>query len=64
MPPDRVVDLNACTEFRQTLQARPPAVVHGAALLSLALLGAALTWAALTQADLVVRAPCVVRPIT
>jgi hypothetical protein len=61
---DRILDLNACTEFRQTLQARPPAVIHGTALLLLALLGTAFTWTALTQADLVVRAPCVVRPIT
>jgi multidrug efflux pump subunit AcrA (membrane-fusion protein) len=44
--------------------ARPPRVVHGAAALLGALLGAALLWAHLTEADLVVRAPGVVRPVT
>src|SRR5262249_60418246 len=60
----RVLDLAACTEFRQTLQARPPRLVHGTALLLGALLAAALTWSAVTEADLVVRAPRPVRPIT
>ena len=58
------LDLAGCTEFRQAIQARPPRVVHGAALLLLLLLGAALLWSARTKADLVVRAPCTVRPIT
>ncbi|MGE0759801.1 MAG: HlyD family secretion protein [Pirellulaceae bacterium] len=51
-----LVDLADCTEFRQTLVARPPRVVHGAALLSIALLAAAVTWAAVVEANLVVRA--------
>lgn len=59
-----IVELADCTEFRQAVQARPPAVVHGTALLLTALLGAALAWAALTKADLVVRAPGRVRPVT
>jgi multidrug resistance efflux pump len=58
-----VLDLADCTEFRQALAARPPGVVHGAALLLVALLGAALGWSALTRADLVVRAPGRVRPV-
>src|SRR5215510_3338424 len=57
-------DLAQCSEFRQTLLARPPAVVHGTALLLAALLGAALGWAALTKADLVVRASGRVRPVS
>ena len=57
-------DLADCTEFRQTLQARPPRIVHGTLLLLAALLATALAWAALTQADLVVRAPGRVRPVT
>src|SRR5262249_53015129 len=61
---DGIVDLAECTEFRQTLQARPPRIVHGTALLVVTLLGAALLWAAVTQADLVVRAPGHVRPVT
>src|SRR5262249_24958714 len=61
---DRIADLTECAEFRQTLLARPPRVVHGAAALLGALLGAALLWAHLTEADLVVRAPGVVRPVT
>ena len=61
---DRIADLAQCTEFRQTLLACPPRVVHGAAALLGALLGAALLWAHLTEADLVVRAPGIVRPVT
>jgi multidrug resistance efflux pump len=53
-----------CTEFRQTLLARPPRVVHGTAVLLTALLAVAVTWAALTEADLVVRVPGRVRPVT
>jgi HlyD family secretion protein len=55
-------NLAECSEFRQTLQARPPAVVHGAALLLAALLAAAVCWAALAQADLVVQARGRLRP--
>jgi len=44
------VDLAKCTEFWQTLQGRPPRVVHGTALLLLGLLAAALAWSALTRA--------------
>jgi hemolysin D len=59
-----VLDLADCTEFRQTLQARPPRVVHGTAGLLAALLGTALVWSAATRANLVVRAPGRVRPVT
>jgi HlyD family secretion protein len=55
--------LSECSEFRQTLQSRPPAVVHGSALLLAALLAAAAGWSALGQADLVVRAPGRMRPV-
>jgi multidrug resistance efflux pump len=58
-----VLDLADCTEFRQTLLARPPRIVHGTAGLLVVLLGAALAWAAATRADLVVRAPGRVRPV-
>src|SRR5262249_45289090 len=51
------------TEFRQTLQARPPRIVHGTAALLALLLGTALVWSAVTEADLVVRAPGLVRPV-
>ena len=61
---DLIVDLADCTEFRQTLQARPPRIVHGTLLLLAALLATALGWSAATQADLVVRAPGRVRPVT
>lgn len=57
-----IVDLAECTEFRQTLQARPPRLVHGCVLLLIALLTTAVLWAALTRADLVVRAGGRVRP--
>src|SRR5947209_20093906 len=59
-----ILDLADCTEFRQTLQARPPRIVHGTALLLATLLGTALLWAALTKADLVVRAAGRVRPVS
>jgi multidrug resistance efflux pump len=59
-----LVDLAQCSQFRQTLQARPPRVVHGAAFLVIALLTAAVVWAALTRADLVVRAAGRMRPVT
>lgn len=52
------------TEFRLALQARPPAIVHGTVMILTALLGAVLLWLAATPADLVVRAPGRVRPVT
>ena len=47
---DLVLDLADCTEFCQTLQARPPGVVHGTLVLLLALVGTALGWSADTGA--------------
>lgn len=58
-----ILDLADCTEFRQSLQARPPRFVHCTALLLALLAGTALTWAALTDADLVVRGAGRVRPV-
>jgi hemolysin D len=58
-----VYELSDCSEFRQTLQGRPPAVVHGTAVLLMLLLAAALAWAALVKANLVVQAPGRVRPV-
>jgi adhesin transport system membrane fusion protein len=59
-----VLDLADCTEYRQTIQARTPRMVHVTAGLLVALLSAALAWSALTEANLVVRAPGRVRPVT
>jgi multidrug resistance efflux pump len=59
-----IFDLADCTTFRQTLLARPPAIVHGTALLLAALVATAVAWSALTQADLVVRARGRVRPVS
>jgi multidrug efflux pump subunit AcrA (membrane-fusion protein) len=64
MPYTIVSDLRGCSDFAQTQQARPPAVVHGTTLLLTALVGAALAWLALTKANLVVRAPGRVRPVS
>jgi multidrug efflux pump subunit AcrA (membrane-fusion protein) len=58
-----ILDLADCTEFRQSLQARPPRIVHGTAFLLAALVATALMWAALTRADLVVRGAGRVRPV-
>jgi multidrug efflux pump subunit AcrA (membrane-fusion protein) len=55
-------DLSDCSEFRHTLMARPPRIVHGAVTLTVLLLATAVLWAALTKADVVVSAPGVVRP--
>jgi multidrug resistance efflux pump len=60
----RIRNLAECSEFRQTLLARSPRIVHGAALLLVVLLGSAVTWAALTEADLVVRASGRIRPVS
>jgi multidrug resistance efflux pump len=57
-----VLQLGDCTEFRQTLEARPPKIVHGTAILIVGLVSAAVAWAALTRADLVVRAAGRMRP--
>src|SRR5437763_5949439 len=61
---DLVRELADVTEFRLAIQARPPGIAHGTLLLLTALLGAALVWLAVTPADLVVRAPGRVRPVT
>jgi hemolysin D len=58
-----IVDLADCSEFRQTLAARPPRIVHGAALLLMSLIVAAVAWSALVKANLVVRATGRVRPV-
>lgn len=63
MRKDPIRSLAECSEFRQTLEARPPVVVHGTALVLAVLLGVAFAWAALTKANLVVRAVGRVRPI-
>ncbi len=59
-----IADLSACSEFRQTIEARPPRIVHGTVVLLTGLLATAVTWAALTTADLVVRAGGRVRPVS
>ena len=64
MSKSSLLDLAQCSQFRQTLQARPPRIVHGTAFLMIALLSAALAWAALTRADLVVRAGGRMRPVS
>lgn len=51
-----ISDLADGTEFRQTLAARPPRIVHGAALLLTSLLVSGVGWSALTKANLVVLA--------
>jgi multidrug resistance efflux pump len=58
-----ILDLDDCTEFRQTLQARPPRIVHGTVMLLVALLGTVLAWLAFTEAHLIVRASGRVRPL-
>ncbi len=63
MPRGLVVDLADCSEFRQTVAARPPRIVHGTVVLLVSLLAAAIIWAAIVKANLVVRAMGRVRPV-
>jgi multidrug resistance efflux pump len=63
MNAERLHDLADCTEFRQTLLARPPRLVGATFVLLVALVAAAAAWAAATEADLVVRAAGRVRPM-
>jgi multidrug resistance efflux pump len=63
MRENRILDLADCTEFRQTLLARPPRIVHGTAILLILLLSTAILWSAMTKADLVVRTAGRVRPV-
>jgi multidrug resistance efflux pump len=58
------LDLSECTEFAQTLQARPPRLAHATVILLTVLLAGALVWASLTRADLVVKAGGRIRPVT
>lgn len=58
-----IVNLADCSEFRQTVAARPPRLIHGTLVLLLGLLVAALMWATLVKANLVVRAAGRVRPV-
>jgi multidrug resistance efflux pump len=64
MQSSQILDLADCTEFRLAVEARPPRFVHGTVILVISLLVAAVAWSALTRADLVVRAPGRVRPIS
>ena len=63
MKNEYIHSLADCSEYRQTLLARPPRLAHGAALLLAALLVAAVAWSALTEADLIVPAPGRMRPV-
>jgi multidrug resistance efflux pump len=56
-------DLADCSEFRQTIELRPPVLVHAAAVLATLLVVAALCWATIVDACIVVRTPGRVRPV-
>lgn len=51
-----ILTLNDCTEYRETVAARPPRIAHLGVILCVTTLTVCLTWAALTPVDLVVRA--------
>jgi adhesin transport system membrane fusion protein len=61
--PATTLTLNDCTEYRETVAARPPSIAHLGVILCVATLVLGLTWAALTPVDLVVRAVGIVRPV-
>src|SRR5262249_489661 len=64
MPDHQHATLSDCTEYRQTLLARAPRIVHGTVLLSVSLLAGIVVWSACTEANLVVRVPGRIRPVT
>ena len=49
----RLYELSDCSEYRQTLLARPPRLVRATVVLLVTLVTAAVLWAARTDADLV-----------
>ena len=57
-------ELSQCSEFRQTLLAKPPRVIRATLVLLGALVMTAVLWSVFTEADLVVRASGRVRPMT
>ena len=57
-----ISEITQCTEFRQTIAARPPKIIHGAVLILSLLLICSLGWAAWTQVNLVVLAKGRIRP--
>jgi HlyD family secretion protein len=57
-----ISDIAECTEFRQTIAAQPPRIVHGTVLILSFLLICALGWAAWTRVNLVVLAKGRIRP--
>src|SRR5262245_53911745 len=58
-----IKSLKDCTALRQSLEGRPPALMHAVVWVSLALVVVALVWAGFTRANLVVRAVGRVRPV-
>lgn len=63
MPNSETITLRDCTTFRETVEARPPFMVHAGAWLCVLTVVVALAWTALTPVDLVVRATGRVRPL-
>ncbi|MBX9791095.1 MAG: HlyD family secretion protein [Pirellulales bacterium] len=63
MPDSHVITLGDCSKFRQTIEARPPALAHVGVWLCVLTVALAVAWAALTKADIVVRATGRVRPL-
>ena len=53
---DHVIDLNDCSEFRQTILASPPRLVHGWVWILIGLVTTAVLWSYATTADQVVKA--------
>ncbi len=63
MPSKKLYDLSECSEFSQTLAARPRIAVRVTALILLSMVLAAITWGGRTEVDLVVRSQGRVRPM-
>ena len=57
-----LADLSRVVEFRQTLEARPPALARASLAVTTALILGALAWARFTHTETVITAPARVRP--
>lgn len=58
-----ICDLRDCTEIRQTVQGRPPLIVHGAVWLIISFVISASVWMGFVRANVVVSAAGRIRPI-
>jgi multidrug resistance efflux pump len=64
MQTEEIVELSLCSEMHRTLRSRPPQFLRVTLLILVGLLGSGAVWSATSKADLIVKAPGRVRPIS